>query len=177
MIREASPSDQAAILSVINDGASAYRGVIPPDRWREPYMSEDELRSEIEAGVQFSCFLEETDLVGVMGVQDRGAVVLIRHAYIRTQARRRGIGAQLLTALTQKTTKPVLIGTWKVATWAIDFYVKHGFAVLPDNQARTLLERYWRVPVRQMETSVVLANASFEAAMGVSSTGNQFVLE
>lgn len=140
-------------------------------------MSEDELRSEIEAGVQFSCFLEEADLVGVMGVQDRGAVVLIRHAYIRTQARRRGIGAQLLTALTQRTTKPVLIGTWKAATWAIDFYVKHGFVVQPDNQARRLLERYWRVPVRQMETSVVLANASFEAAMGEPPTGNQFIPE
>jgi N-acetylglutamate synthase-like GNAT family acetyltransferase len=97
-------------------------------------MSEEELRAEIEAGVQFSCFLEEGAVVGVMGIQDRGGVVLIRHAYIRTQARRRGIGAELLTRLTQRTTKPMLIGTWKAATWAIDFYIKHGFAKLPPNQ-------------------------------------------
>ena len=166
MIRPATPSDFGTIVTVINDGASAYKGVIPADCWHEPYMSESDLRAEISDGVQFSCYVDGEDVLGVMGIQDRGPVILIRHAYVRSSARRRGIGAELLSALAQKTSKPVLIGTWKAATWAVDFYAKHGFTVLPDGQARTLLDKFWNVPVRQMETSVVLANDVFTGVPG-----------
>jgi len=158
MVRPSTPEDFAEMLAVINDGASAYKGVIPADRWHEPYMSESELQGELDAAVRFSCFIEGGRILGVMGVQDKGPVILIRHAYIRTSARRRGIGGELLAALTQKTEKPILIGTWKAARWAIDFYGKHGFSVLPEPRARALLEAFWNVPARQMETSVVLAN-------------------
>jgi len=163
LIRQATPADFADILAVINDGASAYKGVIPKDRWHEPYMSDADLASEMEAGVRFSCFVDADRILGVMGVQDKGPVVLIRHAYVRTSARRRGVGSELLSSLTRKTGKPILIGTWKAARWAIDFYGKHGFLVLPDAQARALLEAFWNVPARQMETSVVLAACSFTA--------------
>ena len=158
MIQPATPSDFDAIQAVINDGASAYEGVIPADRWHEPYMSRAELGNELEAGVAFLCFVEEGDILGVMGVQDKGAVVLIRHAYVRTAARRRGIGAALLSAVTAASDKPILIGTWKAASWAVDFYTKHGFTVQADADARALLETFWNVPARQMETSVVLAS-------------------
>ena len=161
MIRDAAPGDVAAIHAVINDGASAYRGVIPADRWHEPYMPLEELEAELAAGVRFSCFVEDGEVQGVMGVQDKGPVVLIRHAYVRTAARRRGIGGRLLAHLVQQEARPILIGTWKAARWAIDFYERHGFRVLPDAQARALLETYWRVPARQMETSVVLADRRF----------------
>ena len=158
MIRQATPTDFAEILAAINDGASAYKGVIPDDRWHEPYMSDKELQSEIDSGVRFACFVEGGRILGVMGVQDKGPVILIRHAYVRTSARRRGIGGKLLAVLTQKTEKPILIGTWKAARWAIDFYENQGFTVLPDRRARALLEEFWNVPARQMEASVVLAN-------------------
>jgi GNAT superfamily N-acetyltransferase len=159
VIRRAVTSDFSAIHTVINSGASAYKGVIPADRWHEPYMAVAELLAEIADGVEFSCYVEDDEILGVMGVQDRGGAVLIRHAYVRSSARRRGIGSELLSALSRRTSKPILIGTWKAATWAIEFYVKHGFTLLPDDQARVLLHKYWTVPVRQMETSVVLTNA------------------
>jgi N-acetylglutamate synthase-like GNAT family acetyltransferase len=149
------------IGSVINDGASAYRGVIPADQWHEPYLSAEQLRAEIERGVQFTVLADEGDILGVMGVQDQGPVALIRHAYVRTSARRRGIGAQLLKNLVGDSRKPILIGTWKAAVWAIDFYEKYGFVVLPDAEARALLEKFWHVPERQMETSVVLADERY----------------
>ena len=110
VIREAVNADFAEIRGVINDGASAYRGVIPDDRWHEPYMSEAELQSEIRAGVEFSCSIDGGQIVAVMGIQDMGPVVLVRHAYVRTFARRRGLGAELLAALTRKVKKPILIG-------------------------------------------------------------------
>lgn len=119
------------------------------------------LESEIASGVRFSCFVEDGEILGVMGVQDKGPVVLIRHAYVRTAARRRGIGAQLLEVLARTESRPMLLGTWKAARWAIDFYVKHGFRVLPDDQAQALLPKYWNVPSRQVETSVVLADRRF----------------
>lgn len=158
MIRDATRSDFREIYDVINDGALAYKGIIPADRWHEPYMSRSELQTEIDAGIRFSCFIENDGILGVMGVQDKGPVVLIRHAYVRSSKQRKGIGSALLSALVRKSDKPILIGTWKAATWAIRFYEKLGFAVVPDADARALLERFWRVPVRQMETSVVLAN-------------------
>lgn len=161
MIRQSTSADFAEILAVINDGASAYKGVIPEDRWHEPYMSDAELASGIEAGVRFFCFVDAHRILGVMGVQDKGPVVLIRHAYVRTSARRRGIGGELLRTLTRETEKPILIGTWKAAGWAIDFYGKHGFTVLPEHRARALLQEFWNVPARQMETSVVLTDGRF----------------
>lgn len=166
MIRKTARCDIHEMCVVINDGASAYKGVIPDDRWHEPYMPLAELESELTAGVQFSCYIEAGEILGVMGVQDKGSIVLIRHAYVRTAARRRGIGAKLLDALIRKSEKPVLIGTWRSARWAIDFYKKHGFGVLPDHQAQDLLRRYWSVPTRQMETSVVLADRGFMTQTG-----------
>lgn len=163
MIREAERFDTPEMCIVINDGASAYKGVIPADRWREPYMAVEDLESEIVAGVQFSCYVEAGRILGVMGIQDKDQVVLIRHAYVRTAARRQGIGAKLLCALVAKTQKPILIGTWSAAKWAINFYQKHEFDVLPGCQAQDLLRRYWSVPARQMETSVVLADRRFMA--------------
>ena len=164
MIREANAAELDELCAVINDGAAAYKGVIPDDRWHEPYMSRAELAAEMAAGVEFSCWEDSGAIVGVMGVQDKGPVMLIRHAYVRTSARRRGIGAALLRALRSKTDKPVLIGTWRAAQWAVDFYVKHGFSVLPDDAAQVLLARSWRVPARQMATSVVLAEERFLAS-------------
>lgn len=170
MIREAKRSDTAAVCAVINDGASAYKGIIPADRWHEPYMPTGELEAEIAAGVAFWCYAEGGEILGVMGVQDKGPVVLIRHAYVRTAARRQGIGSELLSALLRQTDKPVLIGTWQAAQWAIDFYQKHGFRVLPTHQAHTLLERFWNVPARQIETSVVLADPRFMTEGAMSKT-------
>lgn len=166
MIRKAERCNIDEMCIVINDGASAYKGVVPDDRWHEPYMPLADLDSEIAAGVQFSCYMQAGQILGVMGVQDKGSVVLIRHAYVRTAARRQGIGAKLLNDLVLKTEKPVLAGTWRAARWAIDFYQKHEFSVLPERQAQELLRKYWNVPTRQMETSVVLADQRFMAQMG-----------
>lgn len=165
-MREAGRCGIAEMCVVINDGASACRGVIPVDRWHEPYVPVAELHSEIDAGVQFSCYMEKEEILGVMGVQDRGAVVLIRHAYVRTAARRQGIGTRLPGALILKSGKPILTGTWRTARWAIDFYEKQEFSVLPDHQAQDLLRKYWSVPPRQKETSVVLADHRFVVQAG-----------
>ncbi|MGE0747819.1 MAG: GNAT family N-acetyltransferase [Rhodospirillales bacterium] len=167
MIRDCRlPDEFDAILAVINDGASAYRGVIPADRWKEPYMPADELRHEIAAGVAFSGFDEAGGLVGVMGVQPVQDVVLIRHAYVRTARRNAGIGSELLRHLLARTERPVLIGTWAAARWAIRFYEKHGFVVTDPPTKDRLLRRYWTVPPRQVETSVVLADARWVARHG-----------
>jgi N-acetylglutamate synthase-like GNAT family acetyltransferase len=156
MIRHCDELDFDVIWTIINDGAEAYRGVIPEDRWHEPYMTREQLRSEIEAGVDFWGAESEGDLLGVMGIQDVKDVTLIRHAYVRTVERRSGIGANLLSYLQTLTKRPVLIGTWADATWAIRFYEKHGFRPVPPNRKDQLLETYWNVPSRQVETSIVL---------------------
>jgi GNAT superfamily N-acetyltransferase len=161
MIRPSLRADLAQIHAVINDAASAYQGVIPADRWHEPYMPLDELEREIAAGIEFQCLVEGDVVLGVMGIQDKGEVNLIRHAYVRTAARNRGIGTQLLQHLRRSSGKPILIGTWKAATWAIAFYEKHGFTVVSDAEARRLLKQYWNVPERQVETSVVLVDDRF----------------
>jgi len=159
MIRLCTSEDTTAIFEIINDGAEAYRGVIPEDRWHEPYMSLEYLTSEIADGVEFSGMEDEAgQLAGVMGIQDKGDVYLIRHAYVRTAARRAGIGAALLSHLTQVTDKPFLIGTWKAASWAISFYEKHGFQDVGPEETVRLLETYWSIPARQVETSIVLAD-------------------
>ena len=158
MIQRCSQSNRQEIYEIINDAASAYKGVIPADRWHEPYMPMEELMEQIKQGVEFWCYIEKGRILGVMGIQDRGDVTLIRHAYVRTEARNRGIGSKLLNHLTVLTTKPVLIGTWADASWAIRFYEKHGFRVLPQIEKNYLLGKYWCIPERQMETSVVLAD-------------------
>jgi N-acetylglutamate synthase-like GNAT family acetyltransferase len=164
MIRKSRNDDFEAIYTIINDAAIAYRDVIPPDRWHEPYMPRAELEAQIADGVEFSCYVEDDEVVGVMGIQDRGDVRLIRHAYVRTARRNAGIGAQLLRALIDDPSKPILIGTWKAASWAIAFYEKHGFRLVDDAQKTRLLEKYWTIPERQVETSVVLADENYRTS-------------
>jgi GNAT superfamily N-acetyltransferase len=158
MIRQCGDADLAAMFDIINDAAMAYKGIIPADRWQEPYMPLDELRHEIAAGVRFWGFEDGSGLVGVMGSQDKGDVTLIRHAYVRTARRGQGVGARLLRQLEATTQKPILIGTWAAATWAIAFYQKNGYRLLPEEEKNRLLRKYWTIPERQVETSVVLAD-------------------
>ncbi len=162
-IRPATAADLPEIGAVINDAAVAYRGVIPADCWHEPYMPMDELVRQFEDGIAFSCALDDGAISGVMGLQDKGEVALIRHAYVRTRQRRSGIGAALLGHLLGGRDQPVLIGTWKAARWAVAFYQKHGFRVVPEIRTAALLRRYWSIPERQIETSVVLASADYPA--------------
>ncbi len=161
MIRECMDSDFRSIFEIINDAAIAYKGVIPDDRWHEPYMPEEEVRQQIEDGVVFWGIQKDSELVGVMGIQDKGEVVLIRHAYVRTESRNQGIGKKLLRYLESLTEKPILIGTWKAASWAISFYEKNGYVRLSEAETDRLLRRYWSIPERQIETSVVLANRAW----------------
>ena len=157
LVRVCQAGEFSRIHFIINDAAAAYRGVIPEDRWREPYMTERALTQEIEAGVQFLGWYAPADgLLGVMGTQDVRDVTLIRHAYVLTARRRAGIGSALIAALVEATERPILVGTWKAATWAIRFYERHGFRLVDDTE--TLLRRYWTISDRQIETSVVLAD-------------------
>ena len=158
MIRRCLDADLAAIESIINEAAEAYRGVIPPDRWHEPYMSAAELQAEIDAGVDFWGWEDSGTLAGVMGIQRVRDVTLIRHAYVRTAAQGRGIGAELLTFLKRQAQGSLLVGTWAAAEWAIRFYQRHGFRLLPSAEKDRLLATYWNIPERQKETSVVLAH-------------------
>ena len=157
-IRGSTPADVPAIFAIVNDAAQAYRGVIPADRWHEPYMPMDEVRSEIAAGVQFWVAEEDGKVLGVMGIQDKGDVALVRHAYTATSAQRKGVGTRLLRHVEALNEKPVLIGTWADAKWAIDFYVRNGYTVVSHAEKERLLRTYWNIPVRQVDTSVVLAD-------------------
>jgi N-acetylglutamate synthase-like GNAT family acetyltransferase len=158
-IRRSNDGDVAEILTIINDAAVAYRGVIPADRWHEPYMSADELDSEIAHGVDFWVAEQDGRLLGVMGIQDKGDVALVRHAYVAATTQRSGVGTQLLRHVESLVDKPILIGTWAAASWAIEFYRRNGFSVVTTEEKDRLLRTYWSIPVRQVETSVVLANA------------------
>ncbi len=162
MIRNASENDFSDIYTVINDAAVAYKGVIPDDRWHEPYMTKEELKKQIEEGVCFHCYIDNSKIVGVMGIQDKGNVNLIRHAYVASSARKKGIGTALIQKLLKTSEKPVLIGTWKAAHWAISFYEKHRFFVVSEEEKNSLLRKYWNIPDRQIETSVVLANVKLK---------------
>jgi len=163
MISKSEQKDFNEIHEIINDGASAYRGIIPADRWHEPYMTQLELRRQIDEGVQFWNYKEDGKILGVMGIQLKNDVTLIRHAYVRTSERKKGIGSKLLEHLLIKATTPVLIGTWADAKWAIEFYQKHGFRLLPEEEKNNLLRKYWAIPPRQIETSVVLANGNWDS--------------
>ncbi len=189
-IRRCLPADEPLMAEIVNDAASAYKGVIPADRWYEPYMPLDELQSEIAAGVRFWGAEVDGVLVGIMGSQDvdisanaaadaaynlahnladnerggigpntLGKVTLIRHAYVRTAQRGQGIGGALLKHLMGLAERPLLMGTWAAATWAVSFYQKHGFTLTSHAEKETLLRTYWNIPARQVETSVVLADA------------------
>jgi N-acetylglutamate synthase-like GNAT family acetyltransferase len=164
MIRIALDEDFEVIYDIINDAALAYRGVIPSDRWCEPYMTRAELIAQIEEGVRFSCYVEHDEVIGVMGVQDKTDVKLIRHAYVRTKQRNKGIGTLLLRELIKDAAKPILIGTWAAADWAIRFYEKHGFSLVDEAEKNRLLKKYWNIPGRQIETSVVLADERYRTA-------------
>ena len=166
MIRRCEEGDFGAILIIINDAARAYEGVIPADRWTEPYMAEDELRDEIAQGVEFWGYEEAGELLGVMGVQPVHDVTLIRHAYVRTARQGQGIGGRMLAHLCATVTRPLLVGTWADATWAIRFYERRGFRPVPADAIERLLGRYWSIPARQVETSVVLADEKWFARHG-----------
>lgn len=158
MIRPCQKSEFEIMYDIINDAAQAYRGIIPADRWQEPYMSREELRHEISDGVVFWGYEEDGELLGIMGIQDVRDVTLMRHAYVRTERRNQGIGGKILCALQDKTTRPVLIGTWAAAVWAVRFYEKHGFRLVSPEEKDRLLKKYWSIPERQVETSVVLVD-------------------
>ena len=158
LIRRSVEADFAAMWAIINDAARAYRGVIPADRWHEPYMSADELKTEIAGGVVFWVAEEEGRLYGLMGIQDKGDVALVRHAYVAPTTQRSGVGTKLLRHVESLIDKPILIGTWAAASWAIEFYQRNGFILLSIGDTDRLLRTYWSIPTRQIETSVVLAN-------------------
>jgi GNAT superfamily N-acetyltransferase len=157
MIRRCRPDELDTILDIVNAAAEVYRGVIPSDCWHEPYMPRRELESEIAAGVEFWGYESDGALLGIMGTQPVKDVTLIRHAYVRPGQQGRGIGGQLLGHLRTLTTRPILIGTWAAAEWAIRFYERHGFVLVPIADTADVLRRYWTISDRQVETSVVLA--------------------
>ena len=161
-IRRCRDDEADAILAIVNAAAEAYRGVIPLDRWHEPYMDERELEAELAAGVAFWGYEVDGALIGVMGVQPMDDVDLIRHAYVRPGEQRRGVGAALLGHLRELGKRRLLVGTWAAATWAIDFYRRNGFELVSPECKDVLLERYWTIPPRQVETSVVLASPPLE---------------
>ena len=163
MIRQCESTDFGTMYAIVNDAAQAYRGVIPADRWHEPYMPEAELAHEIADGVVFWGYEVDGALVGIMGIQDVQDVTLIRHAYVRTAYQRRGIGGKLLAHLCTLTGRPLLVGTWADATWAIRFYERYGFRMVAPEVKDRLLRRYWSIPARQVETSVVLVDQTWLA--------------
>jgi GNAT superfamily N-acetyltransferase len=157
MIRRLSSSDFDSILAVVNNSAQIYEGIIPNDRWKDPYMPLEELKREIDSGIVFYGWMEEDSVVGVMGIQRVKDTTLIRHSYILTDYQRKGIGGELLEYLKVLAGTPeILVGTWKTATWAIRFYKKHGFQLVSTEEKDNLLREYWDIPERQIETSVVL---------------------
>lgn len=158
MIRPCTDNDFAVMLAIVNEAAQAYAEVIPADRWRTPYMPAEELQHELAEGVRFCGWCEAGELAGIMGLQDVRDVTLIRHAYVRTAWQSHGIGGKLLGHLRQLTDRPVLVGTWAAAEWAVRFYQRHGFRLVTPAEKDRLLQTYWNIPGRQVETSVVLGD-------------------
>jgi GNAT superfamily N-acetyltransferase len=163
-VRRCRDDEREAILAIVNAAAEAYRGVIPPDRWHEPYMPAAELDREIAAGVEFWGFEADGALAGIMGIQPVGEVDLIRHAYVAPASQRQGVGAALLDRLARSSTRQRLVGTWAAAEWAIRFYQRHGFELVPPERGAELLRTYWTIPERQIATSVVLADPPLRPA-------------
>lgn len=157
-IRRCRPDDRDRIFEIVNAAAEAYRGAIPDDCWHEPYMPRSELDREIEAGVDFWGYEEDGKLLGVMGIQPIKDVHLIRHAYVLPGTQGKGIGTKLLAHLETATDRPILIGTWRDAVWAIRFYERHGYELVPEEKREALLRKYWTlISDRQIEVSIVLA--------------------
>ena len=158
-VRPCRADERTTALAIVNAAASAYRGIIPPDCWHEPYMSDAELQREVDAGVELWIYDDDGEVIGIMGVQRVRDVDLIRHAYVLPEHQRRGVGAALMERLRRRSDRPMLVGTWANARWAIGFYERHGFVLQPPERARELLRTYWSIPERQIETSVVLVDA------------------
>ena len=157
MINEYTKNDTSKIINVINDASLRYKGVIPDDCWHEPYMSEQELINEFSDGVRMYGYNHNSKLIGVIGIQKVKDVILIRHAYTLTSYQGKGTGSTLLEYLLKKNQNSrLLVGTWKNATWAIRFYEKFGFILHAKKQATQLLKKYWKIPLKQIENSVVL---------------------
>ena len=157
MISEYTKSDTSKILYIINDAATRYKGIIPDNCWHDPYMSEQELVNEFKNGVRMFGYLNNNELIGVIGFQEIKDVVLIRHAYTLTLHQGKGTGSALLEFLLNKNQNSrLLIGTWKSAKWAIRFYEKFGFVLHSKDESALLLKKYWNIPSKQIENSVVL---------------------
>ena len=157
MICRLTTADVPAILNVVNSAAVAYKGKIPSDMWKEPYMPLEELEKEIQSGVQFYGCKENGVLTAVMGIQPVRDVTLIRHAYVLPDRQRKGLGKKLLEHLLGLVaTRQVYVGTWEAAGWAVKFYEKNGFQLVSEAEKNRLLRRYWTISERQVETSVVL---------------------
>jgi GNAT superfamily N-acetyltransferase len=157
VIRHCTSDDRDRIYEIVNTAAEAYRGAIPEDCWHEPYMPLEELEEEIDAGVDFWGYEEDGVLIGVMGIQRIKDVQLIRHAYVLPNTQGKGIGTQLLSHLESIADRPILIGTWKDARWAIRFYEHHGYQLVPESRREALLRKYWTlISDRQIEVSIVL---------------------
>ncbi len=168
MIRQCTEKDFETLYVIINDSARAYKGVIPPDCWKEPYLSREYLQHELDAGVIFWGDEKDGEIIGVMGIQDVQDVTLIRHAYIRTTYQGQGIGGKLIAHLKQLAIRPTLVGTWAAAIWAVRFYEKYGFRLVTWEEKERLLRKYWSISDRQTETSVVLADQRWFTSHGGS---------
>ena len=155
-IEMCSTSEHHAIGLAINDASKAYYGVIPADCWKSPYMSEAELEAEVADGVLFWGLSVRGALVGVMGLQHRDGVDLIRHSYVRRSWQGQGIGCALLAEVERCSEGQILVGTWAKAIWAIGFYQANGYRLLDNSKKSVLLEQYWQIPARQARASVVL---------------------
>jgi GNAT superfamily N-acetyltransferase len=163
-VRRCRDDEHAAILAIVNAAAEAYRGVIPADRWHEPYMPSSELERELDAGVEFWGYEADGALVGIMGIQSVRDVDLIRHAYVFPARQGHGVGGALLDHLARSATRRMLVGTWAAADWAIRFYRRRGFELVSPECRTALLRSYWTIPDRQIETSVVLAKPPLQEA-------------
>ena len=157
MISEYKKTDTSKILNIVNDASIKYKGVIPDDCWKEPYMSEQELIDEFSDGVRIYGYNHNNELIGVIGIQEVKDVVLIRHAYTLSSFQGKGVGSKLLEYLLKKNLNSrLLVGTWKDATWAIKFYEKFCFILHTKEETTLLLKKYWNIPSKQIENSVVL---------------------
>ena len=157
MISEYKKTDFSKILQIINEASLKYKGVIPDNCWNEPYMSEQELINEFNDGVRMYGYHHNNTLIGVIGVQEVKDVILIRHAYTLSSHQGKGVGSALLEYLLKKNKNyRLLVGTWKNATWAIQFYKKFDFIIHTKEETTLLLKKYWNIPTKQIENSVVL---------------------